>query len=192
MRNKKTSIQNAPNFYETTMELIQFVLVKLTRVSPYHDKFVGDSHRCTLYCAKCETFFGITDTICKVLTEAPFAILYHYGLELPETLPDPEKNLTEDQLFNRRMALSLPMHTMSTHVNEFGAEVTKKQTKYDRCIYGAEDCTFSLEDVNKNRYYLHTMAEAMRIDAFFSGDEQTRHYNTTAMLFSIFEVGLYG
>jgi hypothetical protein len=36
------------------------------------------------------------------------------------------------------------------------------------------------------------MAEAMRIDAFFSGDEQTRHYNTTAMLFSIFEVGLYG
>ena len=30
-----------------------------------------------------------------------------------------------------------------------------------------------LDDVNKNRYYLHNMAEAMRIDAFFSGDEQT-------------------
>ena len=58
-------------------------------------------------------------------------------------------------------------------------------------IYGADDCTFVLDDVNKNRYYLHNMAEAMRIDAFFSGDEQARHYNTTAMLFSIFDVGLY-
>ncbi len=84
------------------------------------------------------------------------------------------------------------MHTMSQHLNDFGAEVTKKQKNYDWCIYGAEDCTFLLEDVNKNRYYLHNMAEAMRVDAFFSGDEQTRHYNTTAVLFSISEVGLYG
>ena len=192
MRNKKTSIQNLPIFHETTMELIQFVTVNLTRVSPYHDRFVGDSHRCTLYCSKCESFFGITDTIAKVLTEAPFAILYHYGLELPETLPDSGKNLTEEELLNRRMSLSMPMHTMSPHLNDVGPEVTKKQAKYERCIYGADDCTFELEDVNKNRYYLHNMAEAMRIDAFFSGDDQTRHYNTTAMLFSIFEVGLYG
>ena len=77
VRNKKTSIQNAPIFYETTMELIQYVSVTLRRVSPYHNRFVGNSHRCTLYCSKCETFFGITDTIAKVMVEAPFAILYH-------------------------------------------------------------------------------------------------------------------
>ena len=174
------------------MELIQHVLVKLTRVSPYHDKFVGDSHKCILYCSKCKSIFGLTDTICKVLTEAPFAILYHYGLELPKTLPNPEKNLAEHQLFHRRMSLSLPMQTMSQHLNEVGAEVTKKQTIHLRCIFGAEDCMFSLDDVSKNCHYLHNMAEAMRIDAFFSGDEQTCHYNTTAMLFSIFEFGLYG
>ena len=191
VQNKKTSIQNAPIFYETTMELIQYVSVTLCRVSPYHNRFVGNSHRCTLYCSKCETFFGITDTIAKVMVEAPFAILYHYGLELPETLPEPDKKLTEEQLLNRRMALSLPMHTMAAHMNEFGAKITNKQIKYERCEYGADDCTFVLDDVNKNRYYLHNMAEAMRIDAFFSGDEQTRHYNTTAMLFSIFDVGLY-
>ena len=160
-------------------------------MSPYHNRFVGNSHRCTLYCSKCETFFGITDTIAKVLVEAPFAILYHYGLELPETLPEPDKKLTEEQLLNRRMALSLPMHTMAAHMNEFGAKITNKQIKYERCEYGADDCTFVLDDVNKNRYYLHNMAEAMRIDAFFSGDEQARHYNTSAMLFSIFDVGLY-
>ena len=192
MRNKKTSIQHAPDFYETTMELIQHVVVKLKRVSPYHNKYVGDSHRCILYCAKCKSSFGITGTICKVLTEAPFAILYHYGLELPETLPDPDKNLTKEQLLHRRMSLSLPMHTMSQHLNEFGADATKTQTSHPRCLFGAEDIDLSLDDISKNRHFLHNMAEAMRIDAFFSGDEMTCHFNTTAMLFSIFEVGLYG
>ena len=124
MWNEKTSIQNAPNFYEKTMELIRHVVVKLRRVSLYHDRYVGDSHKCILYCVKCKGTFGITDTNCKVLTEALFAIWFR----LPETLLDPEKILTKDQLFHHRMSLSLPMHTMSQHLNEFGAEVTKKQT----------------------------------------------------------------
>jgi hypothetical protein len=50
-------------------------------------------------------------------------------------LPDPGKNLTEDQLFHRRMSLSLR----------------------------AEDCMFSLDDSSRNCHYLHNMAEAMRM-----------------------------
>ena len=119
LRNKKATIQNMPVFYETTLELIQHVSISLQRVSPYHNNFVGDSHSCTLYCVKCKCRFGITGSIFKVLAEAPFAILYHHGLELPEKLPSPSTILTDEEEMARRLHLSLPMHTMADHMKKF-------------------------------------------------------------------------
>ena len=68
--------------HETTLELLQFVSVALIQTVPYHEWYIGDKHQCQLYCEKCNTKFGRSGNIFKVLVEASTAILYHHGLEL--------------------------------------------------------------------------------------------------------------
>ncbi len=70
--------------FETTLELIQNISVTIRKASPEYTPYVGDCHECCLYCYKCFSPFGIKGTIFQVLYEAPYAILYHYGLELPK------------------------------------------------------------------------------------------------------------
>ena len=67
-------------------------------------------------------------TIFPVLYEAPYAILYHHGLELP-------KNGLND-LSNDRFCASLPMHIMPDHLNQTGIKVTKPKTAYPTCACG--------------------------------------------------------
>ncbi len=68
--------------------------------------------------------FGIKGTIFQVLYEAPFAILYHYGLELPKN----GLNDSSDDWF----CTSLPMHTMPNKLNDSGIEITNNQTAFGR------------------------------------------------------------
>ena len=72
--------------------------------------------------------FGIRGTIIQVLYEAPYAILYHHGLELPEN----GLNNSSNDWF----CASLPMHTMPDKLNDTGIEVTQKQTSFGRCTCG--------------------------------------------------------
>jgi len=62
--------------------------------------------------------------IFEVLYKAPYAILYHHGLELPE------KGLydSSDDCF----CASLPMHTMPDKLNDSGIEITNNQTAFGR------------------------------------------------------------
>ena len=62
------------------------------------------------------------------LCEAPYAILYHHGLELPEN------GLNDSS--NDQFCASPPMHTMPDKLNGNGIEVTKRQTAYTRCACG--------------------------------------------------------
>ena len=133
-----------------------------------------------MFCQKCDCWFGIKGTIFQVLFEAPYAILYHHGLELPEIIPN--------ETLNDRVGASLPMHTMPDHLDNIGFEVTNCQKSYPRCIYGNGCVMESDRDIFENQDYYHNLAEAIQIDSFFSGDIKARHYNTTAMMFSIFDV----
>ncbi len=108
--------------FETKFELIQEISVVICKASTVHTQYVGNCHQCCLYCYKCYTAFGIKGTIFKVLYEAPYAILYHHGLELPENVPN---DLSYDWF-----CAPLPMHTIPDHLNNIGIEVTKRQ----KCI----------------------------------------------------------
>ena len=80
------------------------------------------------------------------------------------------------------------MHTMPDQLNHSVIGVTKRQAAYHRCLCGnGYNLEFSQEILN-NRLHLHNLYEAMRIDSAFTGDMKTWHYNTTAMLFSLFDV----
>ena len=80
------------------------------------------------------------------------------------------------------------MHTRPENLNDSGIEVFKRQTAYPRCAYGNGDDLVHNQDKFDDRLNLHNLSEAMRIDSAFTGDTKSRHYNTTAMLFSLFDV----
>ena len=126
-RSKKTAEDTSHVMFETTLELIQNISVMIRKASPVHTQYVGDCHQCRLYCYKCYTPFGIKGTIFQVLYEAPYAIVYHHGLERPEN------GLNDSS--NDRFCASLPMHTMPDN-HPTGIEVTKRQTAYLRCESG--------------------------------------------------------
>jgi hypothetical protein len=178
-RSKKTAEDTSHVMFETTLELIQAISVIIRKASPVHTQYVGDCHECQLYCYKCYTAFGIKGTIFQVLYEAPYAIVYHHGLELPENGLNDSKN----DLFYA----SLPMHNMPDN-HPTGIEVTKRQTAYLRCEIGNGHDLVDSQEILANRLNLHNLSEAMRIDSAFTGDTKSRHYNTTAMLFSLFSV----
>jgi hypothetical protein len=178
-RSKKTAEDTSHVMFETTLELIQDISVMIRKASPVHTRYVGDCHECRLYCYKCYTSFGIKGTIFQVLYEAPYAIVYHHGLELPEN------GLNDSS--NDRFVASLPMHTKPDN-HPTGIEVTKRQTKYVRCEIGNGHDLVDNQEILANRLNLHNLSEAMRIDSAFTGDTKSRHYNTTALLFSLFDV----
>ena len=89
---------------------------------------MGDCHQCRLYCNKCNISFGIKSTIFEVLYKAPYAILYHHGLELPE------KGLYDSS--DDRFCASLPMHKMPDKLNDSGIEITNDQSAFGRCAFG--------------------------------------------------------
>ncbi len=120
--------------------------------------------------------------IFEVLYEAPYAILYHHGLELPE------KGLYDSS--DDRFCASLPMHTMSDKLDDSGIEITKDQPAFGRCAFGNCDHLIFDNNILVNRLNLHNLLEAMRIDSDYTGDMKAQHYNTTAMLFSLFDVML--
>ena len=182
-KNKKATDDTSNVIFETTLELIQDISVIIRKASPVHTQYVGDCHQCCLYCYRCFTEFGIKGTIFQVLFEAPYAILYHHGLELPE-------NILNDTL-NAWFCASLSMHTMPDNINDTGKEVMKRQTAYPRCVGGNG---YNLEFIHEflaNQLHLHNLSEAMRIDSVFTGDMKIWHYNTTAMLFSLFDVCVF-
>jgi hypothetical protein len=181
-KNKKTTEDTSNVVFETTLELIQDISVVLRKASPVHTQYVGDCHQCRLYCSVCDVTFGIKSTIFDVLYEAPYAILYHHGLELPEN------GLYDSS--NDRFHRSLPMHTIPDELHDSGIEITKGQTAFGRCLFGNGYDLESEKDILVNRKSLHNLSEAMRIDSAFTGDIKARHYNTTAMLFSLFDVML--
>ena len=124
-RNKKLSEDTSNVIFETRLELIQdIVAVIIRKASPVHTQYVGDCHQCCLYCYNCFTPFGIKRTIFQVLYEAPYALLYHHGFELPENIPD--------DTLSAWFCASLPMHTMPDHLNDNGIEITKRQTAFAR------------------------------------------------------------
>jgi len=179
-RNKQATEDTSNVLFETMLELIQDISVIIHKASPVHNQYVGDCHQCSLFCQKCYNTFGIKGAIFQVLYEAPYAALYHHGLELPEIIPN--------DTFDTRFCASLPMHTMPDHLNEYWIEITKRQNLYPRCSCGNGDNLKTQQDIINNHLYLHNLSEAMRIDSFFSGDMDAWNYNTTAMLFSIFDV----
>ena len=91
-RNKKPTKDTSNVTFETTLELIQDISVVIQKASPVHTHYIGDCHKCCLYCYRCFTEFGIKGTIFQVLFEAPYAILYHHGLELSENQQNDTSN----------------------------------------------------------------------------------------------------
>ncbi len=75
-----------------------------------------------MFCYKCQTSFGIKGTVFQVLYEAPYAILYHHGLELPEN----GHYDSSDDWF----CASLPMYTMPDKLNDSGIEITNIRTAF--------------------------------------------------------------
>ena len=104
----------------------------------------------------------------------------HHGLELPENIPN--------DTFSAWFCASLPMHTMPDQLNHTGIKVTKRQTAYCRCLCGNGLNLVNLHEIQSNQKSPHNLSEAMIIDSLFNGVMKTQHYNTTAMLFSLFYV----
>ncbi len=77
---------------------------------------------------------------------------------------------------------------MPDNLNGSGIEVFKHQTAYHTCACGKGHNLEYNQEILDNRLHLHNLLEAMRIDSAFIGDTKCRHYNTTAMLFSLFDV----
>jgi len=187
---KNNTGANQSCFFETTLELIQYVSMAMIECIPEHQKYVGDCHVCQLHCRKCRSYFGRQGTVFQVLAEGPFAILHHYGLELPDELPKIPTFTDEDEL-SYRYDLSLPMHTVPEDCNDFGRKITAQQKEEGgpRCEYGTKvPDEWQKEDCILQHLYLHNMAEAMRTDIYFSGDEIARMTYTISLLFSIFDV----
>jgi len=166
--------------FETPLELIRNISVIICKASPVHTHYVGDCHQCRLYCYKCYTLFGIKGTIFQVLYEAPYAILYHHGLEFSE--------ITPNDTLSAWFCASLPMHTMQDHLNNTGIEVMKRQTAYARCACGNGSKLELNYKILNNQLHLHNLSETRRIDSVFTGDIKIQHYNKAAMLFSLFDV----
>ena len=83
------------------------------------------------------------------------------------------------------------MHTMPDKLNDSGIEVTQNQTSFGRCACSNGNDLEFYDEILDNRLNLHNLLEAMRIDSEYTGDMNARHYNTTAMLFSLFDVMLH-
>ena len=80
------------------------------------------------------------------------------------------------------------MHTMTDHPNDIEIGIMKSQTAYPRCV-GHNDTDFEfIHEFLENLINLHNLSGAMRIDSVFTGHMKSRHYNTTTMLFSLFDV----
>ena len=77
---------------------------------------------------------------------------------------------------------------MPDHLNNTGIEVNKCQTAYPTCACGNGHNLEYNQEIHNNRLHLHNLSEAMRIDSAFTGDTKSQHYNTAAMLFSLFDV----
>ena len=81
------------------------------------------------------------------------------------------------------------MHTFPDHINnKDGIKITKRQTVFARCSCGNGFDLTLINEIQTNQKCLHNLSEAMRINSAFTGDVQTRHYNTSVMLFSLFDV----
>ena len=106
--------------------------------------------------------------------------MYHHGLEFPENIPNDK--------FSAWFCASLPMQTMPDQLNHTGIEITNCQTAFCRCLCGNGFNLEKLDEIQRNWKSLHNLSEAMRIDYLFTGDMKSWHYNTTAMLFSLFYV----
>ncbi len=137
-RGKKFADDTTNVMFETTLELIQNISVTIRKACPEYTQYVGDGHECRLYCYKYFSPFGIEGTIFQVIYEAPYAILYHYGLELPKR----EKNDSS----NYRFGASFPMHTRPENLDDSGIEIFKRQIAYPICACGNPH---DLEDTSK-------------------------------------------
>ncbi len=100
------------------------------------------------------------------------------------------------------LLLYFMIHQMISFVHHFqctqrqisytsGIEITNNQTAFDRCACGnGNDLEFYTEILDDKKS-LHNLLEAMIIDSDYTGDTKSWHYNTTAMLFSLFDVMLH-
>jgi hypothetical protein len=79
---------------------------------------------------------------------------------------------------------------MPDKLNDSGIDITNDQSAFGRCAFGNGVDLMIDNDVLLNRLNLHNLLEAMRIDSAYKGDMKARHYNTSAMLFSLFDVML--
>jgi hypothetical protein len=80
-------------------------------------------------------------------------------LELPENIPN--------DTLSAWFCASLPMHTMTDHLNEYWIEVTKRQSAYARRLCGSGNNLKTQQEIINNRLYLHNLFEAMRFDSSF-------------------------
>ncbi len=69
--------------------------------------------------------------------------------------------------------------------------VTKHQTAFGRCLYGNGNDLEVYRKILNSQLNLHNLLEAMIIDSAYTGDMKAWHYNTSAMLFSLFDVMLH-
>ena len=80
------------------------------------------------------------------------------------------------------------MQTMTDHPNDIGIGIMKSQRAYPTCACSNGHNLEYNHEILENRKNLHNLSEAMRIDSVFTGDMKAQNYNTTAMLFSLFDV----
>lgn len=184
--------QGGKTLYETTLELLQYVSIALKEVQPICDSFAGDCNTCVLYCEKCHHQFGREGNIFQVLSEASLSILYHHGLELTELDSDDNADDLDEILPEKRFKKSLPMHAMTIGMGAkyLSLTATLNEMQSQRCKYGI-GTSLSRDHHAINHHYMHNLNDAMRIDAFFAGNEEIlnkRSCFTMALLFSIFDV----
>jgi hypothetical protein len=189
--NRVARLKGDRAFYETTLELLQYVSVAMVKPASYHKAFVGDCHSCVLYCEKCKCRFGRTGNIFQILSEATNAILYHNGLEVTtgHDILQPDENLKFV-----RFKQSLPMHSMTLMSGEFAVAIlSNMDPDHDRCKFGMGNIELSRNEKNKDIQYLHNLDEAMRIDTFLAGTEKfmnSRNVCTAGLLLSTFDVAI--
>jgi hypothetical protein len=189
--NRLKHTKSVHHIYETTLELIQYVSIKLVQVDPRYIAYTGDMHKCVLFCDKCLSPFGSEGSIMQVLTKASNSILYHHGLELRESPND--KELSDKELDNERFSHSLPMHSMAKFAGFYSFSVIDSMDKMksnQRCKFGTGQrlTTTSSEMEHK---FLASLCEATMIDTYYSADTMTvqkRQHLTLAFLHSLFDV----
>ena len=189
--NRVARLKGDRAFYETTLELLQYVSVAMVQPASYHKAFVGDCHSCVLYCEKYKCRFGRTGNIFQILSEATNAILYHNGLEVTtgSDILQPDENLKFV-----RFKQSLPMHSMTLMSGEFAVAIlSNMDPDHDRCKFGTGNIDLSRNEKNQDIQYLHNLDEAMRIDTFLAGTEKfmnSRNACTAGLLLSTFDVAI--